>query len=240
MAIFAIADLHLSLGSDKPMDVFGSQWVNHEQRLEEAWVSTVSAQDTVLIPGDISWGMTPEAALPDLQFIDRLPGRKILSKGNHDYWWGTMGKVETLARTNGLTTLTFLKNNAMLVEGKAICGTRGWISPSDADFKTEDRTIYDRELGRLERSLIAGRALLLCDGNTADSGDMIAILHFPPIQASNAPSDFCALLEKYGVKMCVYGHLHGRGHAKAFEGVRNGVTYYLTAGDYISFKPLRL
>lgn len=235
MAIFAIADLHLSLGTDKPMDIFGAQWVDHERRLKDAWMSTVAEADTVLIPGDISWGMSMEKALPDLCFLDQLPGRKILSKGNHDYWWGTMHKVEALVQSNGLSTISFLKNNAILVEGKAICGTRGWISPYDLEFRTEDQTIYDRELGRLERSLQAGRELL---GDTP--GDMIAILHYPPVLTSTPPSAFCALLEKYGVKMCVYGHLHGRGHLKAFEGEKNGVEYLLAAADYLSFKPLRL
>jgi predicted phosphohydrolase len=235
MAIYAIADLHLSLGSDKPMDIFGAQWIDHERRLEEAWAASVREDDTVLIPGDISWGMTMENALPDLQFLDRLPGRKILSKGNHDYWWGTMSKVETLVRTHGLASISFLKNNARLVEGKAICGTRGWISPSDPEFKTEDQTIYERELGRLERSLMAGRKMLGEPG-----GDIIALLHYPPLQKGTPPSAFCTLLEKYEVKMCVYGHLHGRGHAKAFEGDKNGVLYYMVSGDYISFKPLRL
>jgi len=235
MAIFAIADLHMSLGADKPMDIFGAQWLNHERRLEGAWLSSVHENDTVLIPGDISWGMTLEQALPDLRFLDQLPGRKILSKGNHDYWWGTMSKVETLVKEYGLSTISFLKNNAILVEGKAICGTRGWISPFDPEFRTEDQTIYKRELARLERSLLAGRVLL---GET--QGDIIVVLHYPPIMASTPPSAFCALLEKYSVKMCVYGHLHGRGHVKAFEGEKNGVFYYLVSGDYISFKPLQL
>jgi len=235
MAIYAIADLHLSQGSNKPMHIFGQQWENHQSRLSDAWLAAVGKDDTVIIPGDISWGMTLEEAFPDLQFIDRLPGRKILSKGNHDYWWGTLGKVEKMAAEKGLSTLSFMKNNAFLVEGRAICGTRGWLLPTDPEFKTADNVIYEREIGRLERSLLAGQSLL-----GATDGEMIAVIHYPPLLASIQTSGFCTLLEKYRVKTCIYGHLHGRGHYKAFEGEKNGVSYYLVAGDYISFKPLRL
>ncbi len=257
MAIFAIADLHLSQAADKPMNIFGSQWHDHQNRLKQAWLELVGENDTVIIPGDISWGMTLEEALPDLLFIDSLPGRKILSKGNHDYWWGTLGKVETMAAQMGLSSLSFMKNNAFLVEGRAICGTRGWLLPSDPEFKTPDKIIYDREVGRLERSLTEGRALLLEAGEKslepgskgsgkeqvsegAAGTDIIAVLHYPPLLLFAQNSDFCALLEKFRVKTCIYGHLHGKGHAKAFEGEKNGVNYHLVAGDYISFKPLRL
>ena len=235
MAIFAIADLHLSQSTDKPMHIFGHQWEDHQSRLNKAWTESVGQDDTVIIPGDISWGMTLDEALADLQFIDQLPGRKILSKGNHDYWWGTLGKVKALAEANNLSTLSFMKNNAFLVEGRAVCGTRGWLLPSDPEFKTADQVIYEREIGRLERSLLAGKALL---GET--QGDIIAVIHYPPLLLPDRNSGFCTLLEKYHVKTCIYGHLHGRGHYKAFEGEKNGVTYHLVAGDYISFKPLRL
>lgn len=235
MAIFAIADLHLSQSTDKPMHIFGQQWEDHQSRLSKAWIESVGQDDTVIIPGDISWGMTLDEALPDLQFIDQLPGRKILSKGNHDYWWGTLGKVMALAAENNLSTLSFMKNNAFLIEGRAVCGTRGWLLPSDPEFKTADQVIYEREIGRLERSLLAGKALL---GET--QGEIIAVIHYPPLLQPIRNSGFCTLLEKYHVKTCIYGHLHGRGHYKAFEGEKNGVTYHLVAGDYISFKPLRL
>lgn len=235
MAIFAIADLHLSLGTDKPMNVFGANWERHEERLKEAWLSFVTESDTVLIPGDISWGMTQAEALPDLIFLDQLPGRKILSKGNHDYWWGTSGKLESFLCENGLTTISFLKNNAFLADGHAICGSRGWLLPQDPEFKSSDQLIFERELARLERSILAGKAIL-----GEKQGDLIALLHFPPIMRFQTESAFSQLLEKHGVRTCVYGHLHGRGHQKAFEGMKNGVEYLLVAGDYISFKPLRL
>ncbi len=235
MAIFAIADLHLSHGTDKPMDIFGTNWERHEERLKEAWLHCVTEEDTVLIPGDISWGMTLDEALPDLVFLDQLPGRKILSKGNHDYWWGTSGKLETFQREHGLTTLSFLKNNAFLADGRAICGSRGWLLPQDPEFKPADQVILERELSRLERSILSAKDLLV-----ERPGSLIALLHFPPLMRSQKESDFTRLLEKHGIGTCIYGHLHGRGHQKAFEGNRNGVEYLLASGDYISFKPLRL
>src|ERR1035437_4886443 len=228
MAIFASADLHLSQGTDKPMHIFGSQWQDHQNRLKQAWLASVGGNDTVIISGDISWGMTLEEALPDLQFIHMLPGRKILSKGNHDYWWSTLGKVEAMSAQMGLTSLSFMKNNAFLVEGRAVCGTRGWILPSDPEFKTTDKVIYEREVGRLERSLMEGQALLSQAGEKTSetgrdiiseeivSGDIIAVIHYPPLLLSAQNSDFCVLLEKFRVKTCVYGHLHGKGHSKAF------------------------
>ena len=235
MSIFAIADLHLSLGTDKPMGIFGPAWADHEKRLEEAWLSCVTKDDTVIVPGDISWAMTMEQALPDLRFLDSLPGTKILSKGNHDYWWGTMGKVESFVLEKGLSTIVFMKNNAFLVEGRAVCGTRGWLLPTDPDFRPADQVIYEREIARLERSLESGRELL-----GGHPGEIIAVLHYPPLQKPQLTSGFCEILEKYHVNICIYGHLHGRGHMKAFEGVRNDIDYRLVAGDYISFKPLRL
>lgn len=235
MSLFAMADLHLSLSTNKPMDVFGDSWHDYENRINEEWRASVRETDTVLVPGDISWGMTMEEALMDLQFLDSLPGKKILSKGNHDYWWGTNGRVEDFLQTHGLTTMSLLKNNAFLVDDTAVCGTRGWILPDNTEWKTSDRTVYERELGRLERSLICGTELL-----SSIDGRLVVMLHYPPITDPNRDTDFSLLLEKYHVDVCVYGHIHGRGHKKAFEGVRNGTEYRLISADYISFKPLRL
>ena len=235
MAIFAIADLHLSLGTDKPMGVFGSHWEHHEEKISSAWRELIRPTDTVLIPGDISWAMTLPEALPDLRFLHELPGTKILSKGNHDYWWGTNGKVEAFLAENGLHTLRLLKNNAYLIEGRAVCGSRGWILPQDPAFTASDRTIYERELMRLTRSLEAGARLAKESG-----GDILALVHYPPLPASGADTDFTRCIEAFEVSLCIYGHLHGRGHKSAFEGVKNHVRYQLVAGDYIAFKPLRL
>ena len=234
MAIYALADLHLSLGVDKPMHIFGPAWADHEDRIRENWISTVREEDTVLIPGDISWAMSQENSLPDLTYLHELPGRKILSKGNHDYWWGTLGKVRTFAGEHGLDSLAFLKNNAFIVEDRVVCGARGWLLPNDPEFGASDRTILERELGRLRISLTEG--VRLAEGKR----EILVMLHFPPASHQNFTSPFTEILESYGVRQCVYGHLHGRGHKKALEGVVNGVDYRLASGDYIAFKPLRL
>ncbi|MBN1775115.1 MAG: metallophosphoesterase [Clostridiales bacterium] len=234
MAIWAISDLHLSLGSNKPMDVFGSQWVDSEQRIRDNWLRSVEESDTVLIPGDISWAMTLEEALPDLLFLEKLPGRKILSKGNHDYWWGTNGKVERFLEDNGIRSISLLKNNAFPIGSDVVCGTRGWVLPEYPEFSAADRLIFEREAGRLERSLQAGTALL------PEGGRLIVVLHFPPLPGIDGSSAFSLLCEKYGASLCLYGHLHGRGHEKAVEGVLRGVDYRLISGDYIAFKPIRL
>ncbi len=235
MALFAIADIHLSLGTDKPMDVFGERWHDYVNRLEANWTEMVSEEDTVLIPGDISWAMTMEEALPDLRFLDRLPGQKIMIKGNHDFWWGTNGKVEKFMDDNEIHSITLIKNSAIRVGTDTVCGSRGWLLPEHSEFSESDRVIYDREAGRLERSLIAGQNLC-----AHTSGRMVAMLHFPPVGEHGDRTAFSDLLEKYGVEICLYGHLHGRGHGKAFEGTKNGVRYLLASGDFIAFKPLRL
>jgi len=234
MALWAISDPHLSLGCDKPMDIFGAQWVDSERRLRDNWIRTVVDTDTVLIPGDISWAMTLEEALPDLLFVENLPGQKILSKGNHDFWWGTSGKVERFLTDHEIHSIRLLKNNAFLIGTDVVCGTRGWILPEYPDFSAADRLIFEREAARLERSLQAGAALL------PEGGRLITILHFPPLANDDGSSPFTVLCEQYGVSLCLYGHLHGRGHEKAVEGVIRGVDYRLISGDYIAFKPIRL
>ncbi len=234
MAIWVISDLHLSLGSNKPMEIFGEKWTDSEERIKGNWLRCVEENDTVLIPGDISWAMTLDEALPDLRFLENLPGQKILGKGNHDYWWGTNGKVERFLDDNGIRSVSLLKNNAFQIGSDVVCGTRGWILPDYPDFSQADRLIFEREIGRLERSLQAGTKLLM------EGGRLIVILHFPPLSTHGDSSAFSLLCERYGASLCLYGHLHGRGHEKAVEGVVRGVDYRLTSGDYIAFKPIRL
>ena len=248
MSIFAIADLHLGLSVDKPMDVFGPAWNDHVERLEKNWREKITSSDTVLIPGDISWGISMEEALADLRFIDELPGTKILSKGNHDYWWGTTKKVEDFMAANGLTTLKILKNKGFVVENTLIAGTRGWILPENPESKKDDEKIYLREVGRLERSLIdsirafeAGEA----DGEEEEKPDVssvrkIAMLHYPPIYETGRENGFTKVLEQYGFDLCLYGHLHGRAHQSAFNGEKNGVEYRLIAADYLKFDPQKV
>ena len=248
MSIFAIADLHLGLSVDKPMDVFGPAWNDHVERLEKNWREKITSSDTVLIPGDISWGISMEEALADLKFIDGLPGTKILSKGNHDYWWGTTKKVEDFMAKNGLTTLKILKNKGFVVENTLIAGTRGWILPENPESKKDDEKIYLREVGRLERSLIdsirafeAGEA----EGEEEEKPDVIsvrkiAMLHYPPIYETGRENGFTKVLEQYGFDLCLYGHLHGRAHQSAFNGEKNGVEYRLIAADYLKFDPIEV
>ncbi|MBO4688734.1 MAG: metallophosphoesterase [Clostridiales bacterium] len=257
MSIFAIADLHLSFSTDKPMDVFGPSWADHAARLEENWRAKIKDEDTVLVPGDISWGISLREALADLEFIESLPGTKILSKGNHDLWWGTTKKVEDFMTEHGLRSMKILKNNGFVIEGSLIAGSRGWLLPENPESKQEDEKIYQREVGRLERSL--QDSIIMFNQNGADGrktvteentgrdpenpedgkkpARRIAMLHYPPIYDPERSNGFTHALEKYGVDLCLYGHLHGRAHTRAYNGVRNGVEYRLVAGDYLRFDP---
>lgn len=245
MSIFAIADLHLSLTSGKPMDVFGPSWENYVERLETAWRSKIRPEDTVLIPGDISWGMTMDEALADFRFIESLPGTKILSKGNHDFWWNTNKKVEDFFALHGLTSMKLLKNNGYLVENSLIAGTRGWLLPENPESKEGDEKIYLREVGRLERSLqdsirMYENAREADPTLTEKEVRRIAMLHYPPVYDPERENGFTQALQKYGFTLCLYGHLHGRGHLKAFNGEKDGVEYRLIAADFLRFDPILL
>jgi len=235
MALFALADPHLSFGVNKPMNIFGGHWDDHAARLEANWLQLVDADDTVVIPGDISWAMNLPEALPDLQFLDRLPGRKILSRGNHDYWWTSLNKIENFCRDNGLTSLSFLRNNGLLVPpGHIVCGTRGWILPDDPDYKRDDEKIYLREAGRLKLSLDAAAPLRL------PGRELIACLHYPPFGKDCKPTLLTDLLEFYAVDQCVFGHIHTNNGFASMAGPPGQVRYRLAAADYLGFKPLRL
>ena len=170
MSVFAISDLHLALGIDKPMDIFGARWANYMERLESNWNNTVGENDYVLVPGDISWATYLEQAYRDFLFLDRLPGKKIISKGNHDYWWTTKSKLDKFVAENGFSSISFLHNNSYTVEKAAICGTRGWNMPGEAGFSDEDEKIYLRELQRLELSLKSA--------TVPEGGKLIAATHF--------------------------------------------------------------
>ena len=232
MAIYAISDLHLAFGIDKPMDVFGSRWANYMNRLEENWRSTVGNNDYVLVPGDISWATYLDQAYKDFQFIDRLPGKKIISKGNHDYWWTTKSKLDKYIVENGFSTISFMHNNSYTFEGAAICGTRGWKMPGDEGFNAEDEKIYQRELQRLELSLK--------NAVVPEGGYLIAAMHFPIFNAKGVFSGFLDIMHKCDVQLCIYGHLHGEGHKNAVEGPIKGIEFRLVAADYLGFKPVRL
>lgn len=228
MSLFAIADLHFGTLVDKPMDRFGENWRNHSRKIIENWEKHISPGDTVLLPGDISWGMHMEEAAADLDIIYRLPGRKILLGGNHDYWWKSSAKLEQ--RYPGMR---FLKNGCDRYEDWAICGTRGWLCPNDTQFTSHDEKLYRREQIRLRLSL---------DATLASGVEKILLMfHFPPMNDRQEPSAFTEILGEYAVKKVLYGHLHGKeSHGTAFQGVRDGVEYLLVSSDYLDFCPKRI
>ncbi len=228
MAIYAIADLHLSKSSDKPMDVFGASWSNYEERLEKGF-ERLSADDVTIIPGDISWAMSLKESLLDFKFIDALPGRKIISKGNHDYWWETVTKIKRFFSENGITTIDILHNNAFLVDNVAICGTRGWVYEEE---NGKSRKIYERELARLKCSLSEAEKL--------NAWKKCCFFHYPPICDSYECREITDALAEAGVDECFYGHLHSLGHKNAFEGIHKGVNYRMISADYLRFEPLKI
>lgn len=226
MSLFAISDLHLSMNGEKPMDIFGARWQDHHQKLKERWEDVVTAGDTVIIGGDISWARRLEEAEADFSFIHTLPGRKVFFKGNHDYWWHSYAKV----KKNLPSSICAVQNNYYpYTEDVAICGTRGWTLPGSANFTEDDDRIYRRELIRLELSLTMAQR----DGFTG----LIAVLHYPPFASGLEDSGFIAILQQFNVKICIYGHLHGEDQQRAFSGERDGIRYYFTASDYLEFHP---
>ena len=207
------------------MDIFGDHWEDHFSRISQDWRTRVRADDTVLIPGDISWAMQLAAARPDLEAIGGLPGRKVILRGNHDYWWSSLKKMQTATENN----FSFLQNNFFTCGTTAICGSRGWLLPSSDNFNADDAAIYRREGLRLEASLEAARQ--------AGYSDIIAALHYPPLYDAANESVFAELLERYGVRHCVFGHIHGSDASMVFEGIRNGITYKLVSCDTQGFIP---
>ena len=226
MSLFAIGDLHLSLGEDKPMDIFAG-WDNYVQRLEENWRSLVTDDDTVVIAGDISWAMKLEEAVTDFTFIDKLPGKKILLKGNHDYWWGTKSKIEKLLADNGLSTISILFNNAYACGEYAVCGTRGWFLENDTP---EDIKVLNREVGRLKTSIEAA---------LKTEKEPVVFLHYPPYYRGIECKEIMDVLISYGIKRCYYGHIHGRQNfGLAYEGEYKGVNLKLISCDRVRFMPV--
>lgn len=228
MALYAIGDLHLSFSNNKPMDVFGQHWLYHYKKIEENWDMVVTESDTVLIPGDISWAMTLNEAMLDLQWIDKRPGRKILIKGNHDYWWGSITKLNKL-----FENMHFLQNNFFPYGEYAICGTKGWSAPNDGSITEQDEKIYLREANRLRQSIESA--------NKAGYKDFIIMLHYPPTNEKFETSLFTQIIEEFGVEKVIYGHLHGGGsYACGLQGIYNGVEYSLASCDYLNFNLLRV
>lgn len=223
MALYALSDLHLPLGNYKPMDVFGDNWTNYVERIKDEWTKVVRDEDVVIINGDFSWATYVTDALPDFEFLSRLPGIKLLSKGNHDYWWETKTKLNAFLSENNLENIHFIHNSTYMYNGYAICASRGWITPMDKDFKKSDEKMYNRELGRLRLSLKAGLA--------ENPKGLIAALHYPPEEG------FLEILDEFDVKYCIYGHLHGR---QAKSHVPKKENYILASSDFRQFKPVKI
>jgi predicted phosphohydrolase len=227
MALYAISDLHLALNGDKPMDVFGQNWYKHDEKIKSNWCDMISSEDTVLIGGDISWSINMEEGMKDIQWIHELPGRKIIIKGNHDYWWGSINKL------NGLyEDIKFIQNNFFVYEEYAICGTRGWTCPGSDRYTLQDDKIYKRELIRLKLSLDSAR--------NRGHKKYICMVHYPPTNERFEASGFTDLFEEYGVEKVIYGHLHGNSLNRVLNGFRNDVQYIMTSSDYLDFKPIKI
>ena len=227
MALYVIGDLHLSFGCDKPMDVFGGRWENYTEKLLSGF-STVKDSDTTVICGDLTWAMNLQEAKEDFLFLHRLPGRKIILKGNHDLWWTTASAAKRFFVENGIDSIDILHNNCFFYEDYAICGTRGWFY-EDEKSDDHDAKILRRELMRLEVSLKA-----------AGEKQKLVFLHYPPKLLNYECKSILDLLCDYGVEHCWYGHLHSSGRALAFEGEYRGVRFQLISADHIHFVPLKI
>ena len=223
MALYAISDLHLSFGTDKPMDVFGGKWTGYMEKLKNGF-SVVKEDDTIILMGDLSWALSLEEAQDDFAWINSIPGRKIVLKGNHDYWWNTVAKFNKFCTQNEFENIFILNNNHFEYDGWAICGTRGWFFEENAS--AQDEKVFKRELIRLETSL-------------KSAGDLPkkVFLHYPPKYKGYECKEIIDLLHNYDVRSCYYGHLHGGSHGLALEGVWDGIDYKLLSADKIDFTP---
>lgn len=228
MSIYAIGDLHLSFSPEveKPMDIYGGVWKNHAEKLKQNWEELIKPEDTVILAGDISWGLKLSEAAVDLEWIEELPGKKVIFKGNHDLWWSGINKLNRMYES-----IRFVQNTAFEAEGCFLCGSRGWICPGNDDFKQQDEKIYKRELLRLEMSLK--------DARVQGGQELVGVLHFPPSRGDGFSSAFTDMFEAAGVKQVVYGHLHGEdAYKNGLKGHYNGVEYRLVSLDYVDCRPV--
>lgn len=262
MSIYAIGDLHLSFSENKPMDIFGKAWENYEERLRENWSSKIKQDDLVILPGDFSWAMKLEDTEKDFEYLNSLPGKKILSKGNHDYWWKTVKSMQEYIEKCSFTNIEFLNNNAFIYENNIIVGTRGW---SFTESENSEK-MHNRETLRLENSIqyalalirakkgkkeeIKGNSNIIENGNCDDIPEtidnknykIICAMHYPPITKQmlekDIKSEYISIMKKYNIQTCIYGHLHGKSHDEAVEGIIDGVNLQLVSSDYLKFNPI--
>ena len=227
MALYAIGDLHLCLSAPKPMDIFGGAWVGYMDKLKQG-LSVIGPEDTTVLLGDLSWALDLDSAKADFAWINDIPGKKIILKGNHDYWWSTASKAHRFFDENGIKSIDILHNNFFEYGEYALCGTRGWFYEEEKGVE-HDRKIMRRELMRLEASLEA-----------AGERKKLVFLHYPPIFLKYRCDEILELLKKYEVRLCCYGHIHGKGCAASFNGWRDGTEFRLVSADYLDFTPIKL
>ena len=230
MSLFVIADLHLSFNENKPMNIFGDNWKNHEEKIKNNWIENVKETDTVIMPGDFSWCTYLKDTIKDFEYLDELPGKKILLKGNHDYWWTTVTSMKKFLFENNIKTIDFLYNNSYMFDNKVIVGTRGW-----AQIETEEDTkLSKREVARLELSIQDA------ENKYGKDKEMLVFMHYPPISESNIINneinDYIKIMKKYNIKQCYYGHLHGMAIKEAIEGEYFGINFKLVSCDKLDFK----
>ena len=234
MAIYTIGDLHLSFNDPKPMDIFGENWANHEEKIKQDWIAKVKPEDTIIHPGDFSWAMYLKDTVKDFEYLNSLPGKKIMLKGNHEYWWTTVTSMRKFLKENNFQNIDFLYNNSFEYENKILCGTRGW-SLVDEEI---DEKLINRELGRLELSLQDGAK------KAGENKEIIVFMHYPPITKNKILSEeemkFIELMKKYNVKRCYYGHLHGNSIYDAVEGKIQGIELKLVSADGLDFKLIKI
>ena len=229
MSIFVIGDLHLSFNNNKPMDIFGENWKNHEQKIKKDWLEKVKAEDTVILLGDFSWAMYIEETKEDFTYLKNLPGKKILVKGNHDYWWTTLKSMKNFLENNNFSDIDFIYNKAFLVENKIIVGSRGW----SLNDESQDKKLIKREAIRLELSIKDGISKF------GTEKEIIPFIHYPPIIKSNiiknVKSEFIEVMKKYNIKRCYYAHLHSLAINDAIQGEYFGIDFKLVSADYLKF-----
>ena len=234
MSVYAIGDLHLSFNEEKPMSIFSSRWVDHDKQIEYNWLRIIKDNDLVILPGDFSWAINIDDALKDFQFLNNLPGKKVFVKGNHDYWWTTLKSMNDFLDINKIKNISFIMNNAFQYKNTIVVGTRGW---SFTDSENSEKMLK-REINRLENSILYAKE------NIGLDNEIICAMHYPPITKMMVQegkiSEYIELMKKYSIKRCIYGHLNGKAHNEAVEGIVDGVELKLVSSDYLNFIPLKI